>query len=327
MNQTKKITQGAIILAIIGALMTINMRLAGVLSTFMILIIPVSIIIYCTMHNLKDGIVLSISLLLIAFILNAVVVDPYSIVYYPVGILVGLAYSWGISKQFDTRKLAFIAIFTFVIGEIIANYIILPILGIKVEAFVQEMKVYFDTMTNLYVSNGIINQEGLAILQNGLLSRIELIILLIFLISVVLVGIMEGFIIHILALILLSRLKIKNLGKVSLLDMKPSKVLSYLCMLGVFGALFSLKISNDTIALILLGLGLFGFIILIYYGYIFILLYIKGVKKRSPLIFILLGFIFLPFLLTALMLIGFLYGSGPLREYILRNIGEKNEKD
>ena len=46
MNKTRKIVEGAILLAILGALMFMDIRLAGMLSYFITFILPVIIIIY-----------------------------------------------------------------------------------------------------------------------------------------------------------------------------------------------------------------------------------------------------------------------------------------
>ncbi|MBQ1911247.1 MAG: hypothetical protein II174_06975, partial [Erysipelotrichaceae bacterium] len=64
MNQTKKMTQGAMMLAITGALILIDRMTAYWFTEFVVLIMPIVLIMYATMHTLKDGVLLSVGLLI-----------------------------------------------------------------------------------------------------------------------------------------------------------------------------------------------------------------------------------------------------------------------
>ena len=58
MNKTKKLTTGAMLLAIVGALMLINRQLSYMFEELIVMMAPVVIIIYSTMYDLKDGAIL-----------------------------------------------------------------------------------------------------------------------------------------------------------------------------------------------------------------------------------------------------------------------------
>ena len=70
MNQTKKLTQGAMMLAIIGALILVDRVAAYFFTELIVLLIPVVIIMYSTMHTLSDGMVLSVGMIIISFLLG-----------------------------------------------------------------------------------------------------------------------------------------------------------------------------------------------------------------------------------------------------------------
>ena len=64
-------------------------------------------------------------------------------------------------------------------------------------------------------------------------------------------------------------------------------------------------------------LGAFcGMLVLFYYGYIFVVLFGLIVLRRNIGAFFILLCFFVPGLLFSLMILGFLYGSGPLRTYL-----------
>ncbi|MBQ1378885.1 MAG: hypothetical protein IIY76_02610, partial [Erysipelotrichaceae bacterium] len=118
MNQTKKMTQGAMMLAITGALILIDRMTAYWFTEFVVLIMPIVLIMYATMHTLKDGVLLSVGLLIISFLLGNFQLTY--LIYVPVGIVTGLVYAWGIKRGLDKRRLVLSAIVTYVIGELIA---------------------------------------------------------------------------------------------------------------------------------------------------------------------------------------------------------------
>lgn len=307
MNKTKKLTQGAMMLAILGALIIIDRITAYWFTTFVVLIAPIIIIMYSAMQSFKDGILLSVGVLIISFILGNF--QTTYLIYIPVGVVTGLAYAYGVIKGFDKSTLLFVACITYAIGELIATYIVYPILGFPVAQMLEELKLAMDQAGGISGFNytDVFNAAGFDI--NKLL-------VIIYLISTVLMGAMEGVLIHIITIFLLKRFKIKDLGRINIWDIKPNKILSYICMLSMFGFFFKDRISNETVSYILLTLGILGFFILIYYGYLFITLYgVIVLRKNIGAFFVILCFLF-PVLLFVLMILGFLYGSGPLRQYL-----------
>ena len=61
--------------------------------------------------------------------------------------------------------------------------------------------------------------------------------------------------------------------------------------------------------------------VLAYYGYLFVVLYgIIVLKRNIGSFFVLLSFV-IPVLLALLVILGFLYGAGPLRTYLEKKMG------
>ena len=68
MNKTKKLTQGAMMLAIMGALILIDRMTAYWFTEFVVLIAPIIIIMYSAMQSFKDGLLLSVGVVIISVI-------------------------------------------------------------------------------------------------------------------------------------------------------------------------------------------------------------------------------------------------------------------
>ena len=102
MNKTKKITQGAMMLAIMGALILIDRITAYFFSEIVVLIVPIIIILYSCMQSFKDGLFLCVGVLVIGFLLGNF--NTTYLIYVPAGILSGICYSYGIEKNLDKNE-------------------------------------------------------------------------------------------------------------------------------------------------------------------------------------------------------------------------------
>ena len=307
MNKTKKLTQGAMMLAIFGALILIDRMIAYAFTELVVLTAPIIIIMYSAMQSFKDGLLLSIGVMIIAFLLGNF--QLMYLIFIPVGVITGIAYSYGLQKGLNKTTLLFIACATYIVGEVAAEYIVYPLLGFPVEQMIEEFKVALNTTTSMS-GMSIDDVFGIA----GV--NFDNIIVIVYLLATILTGLLEGVLIHILVIFLLKRFKIKDLGRINLWDAKPNKVVSYISFLSLFSFFFKDKIANETVFNILMTIAILGGFILIYYGYLFVTIYGAVVMRRNlGAIIVILG-IFIPVVFMVLMILGFLYGAGPLRKYL-----------
>ncbi len=294
-------------LAIVGALILIDRMTAYWFTEIIVLIMPVVIIMYTTMHTFKDGLMLCVGLLIISFLLGNF--QFTYLIYVPVGVLTGLSYSYGIKRGMDKRRLLMIAIITYVFGELLATFVIYPLLGFPVAQMLEEFKV---AMTQ---AGGI---TGMDYSQIFSLAGLDFgkVLSIVYVISTVLMGAMEGVLIHLLSVFVLKRFKIKDLGTMNLFDMKPSPSLAYAALIMASLSFFVGRFSNETLYYIMVTLSIIGVIILLYYGYIFVILYGVIVLRRNIGGLVVLACFFVPGLFFALVIMGFLYGAGPLRNFL-----------
>lgn len=307
MNKTKKLTQGAMMLAILGALILIDRMTAYLFTEFVVLIAPIIIIMYSCMQSFKDGLLLSIGVLIISFILGNFQI--IYLIYIPVGIITGLVYSYAVLKDMDKSTILFLACATYIVGEVISGYVIYPLIGFPVSQMLEEFKLTLGEASSLtgFSYENVFTSVGL---------DFDKIIVIFYLIATILTGALEGILIHILSLFLLKRFKIKDLGRVNIMNFKPNKILSYVCFLSLFTFFFKDKIQNDTLSYILLTVAILGSCILIYYGYLFLVVYGAVVLRKNIGPIFVIASLFIPTLLVVLVILGFLYGAGPLRNYI-----------
>lgn len=310
MNKTKKLTTGAMLLAIFGALMLLDRQFSYFFDVYIVMIIPVVIIIYSAMYDIKDGGILSVCLLILTFIIGSGSFNY--LCYVPLGIIVGLGYSYFLKRNVSKQVLLLASIVLYTIGEIIIAFIVMPIFGINLAEQVNQLK-------DVFISSS--STMGLDLSMIDLSTILPLAIVF----STIFMGLIEGFLTHIVTLLLLKKFKIKDIDNRNLVPLEPSLTLTYICIVLVFLMMVSSRylttlINNETIKYILLSAGMIGFIILCYFGYIFSIIFLKiRYQKNMALLVILAVFLLFPFSLFVLMIIGFLYGSGPLKKYIIIN--------
>lgn len=314
MNNTKKLTTGAMLLAIVGALMLIDRQLSFLFEELIIMLAPAVIIIYSSMYKVKDGLILSISMLILTFLLGS----TYSFCYMPISIIVGVGYSIGLQKNLDKTKLMIIAMGLYVLGEVVVTFIVSPILGIDIVTQISNMKdMYTELMNKSGYGMGVFDQLGV---------NLDSLLLVGLVISTIFMGIAEGFIIHILSLFLLTRFKIKEVVKGGgLVSFNLHPVVAYVSFLSFMGMFFVNRIDNQTIKLIIISLAMIGTLILIYFGYGFAVVYLRLITgKKSTGLLVILGILFLfPLSLIILTIIGFLYGAGPLKNKLIERSGKR----
>ena len=70
-NQTKKMTEGAMMVAIVGMLLFINRQLAGMLEMVMYWVLTFPILMYTARYGVKSACVPAISMVLLSFMIAA----------------------------------------------------------------------------------------------------------------------------------------------------------------------------------------------------------------------------------------------------------------
>jgi len=111
-KEVRKITEGAAMIAIISVFLLIDRQFAGQLNVYFAWLIPLPIIIYTAKHGFKAGWLPYFSVVIISIMLTTL---P-SIIFAALYGLVGLFYGLGVNKKFDSRtQFLFTTIFTTII--------------------------------------------------------------------------------------------------------------------------------------------------------------------------------------------------------------------
>lgn len=341
MNKTRKLTQGAMFIAIVGAMMLLDTRIGFFLSPIVVILSGVVIIMYSTMYTIKDGFILTVALGVIMFIYG--IYDPeLSAVLYPAAAITGLLYSYGLKRSWDKTKLLIVSMVVFAIGELLSMLVITPLLlnmtvaeqMAQLQASFQDAFVSAEEKITSLIGSSEANVEMIEQtmevykpFETLLTNNVESIFILICIFT----GALEGLIIHLLSIILLKRFRIKEIPIKSFLDRKPNKIIAYACMISFLLMRYfsNYAQSNQTLFGLTLFVGMLAEMYLIFYGYMYLITWGKIRFNRNIGIFVIIGIILLmPSSLIILMCVGFLYAVGILYDNLQHLIREKqNEKN
>ena len=111
-NDVRKITEGAAMIALISVFLLIDRQFAGQLNVYFAWIIPLPIIIYTARHGFKAGWLPYISVVFISIMLATLPSMIFAALYG----LVGLFYGLGVNRKYDNRtQFLFTSLFTTII--------------------------------------------------------------------------------------------------------------------------------------------------------------------------------------------------------------------
>ena len=207
------------LLAIIGALMLLDRQFSYFFDVYIVMIIPVVIIIYSAMHDIKDGAILSVCLLIITFIIGSSSFNY--LCYVPLGIIVGLGYSFFLKKNYSKQVLLLASIVLYTIGEIIVAFVLMPIFGIDLAAQINQLK-------DAFISSSSTLGMDLSLIDLNVILPLAIVL------STIFMGIIEGFLTHVVTLMLLKKFKIKDIDNKSIVPLEPGTKLTYVCIILVF---------------------------------------------------------------------------------------------
>ena len=176
-------------LAIIGAAILLDRQFAGLISGYLLWFFPMPMVFYSARYGWKDSLmVLSASCLMTLLFGMA-----FSSFYVISTCVIGWAYGSGVHAGMDSRKVLFITMALSVVMEFLAAYVFAGIIGYDIAA---EMKEYETIMESFSGVSGGVDLQSIISVKS------------LFVMSLVLLGIMEGYVTHMIAKIMMARLRL-----------------------------------------------------------------------------------------------------------------------
>ena len=280
-TQIRKLTEGAITVAIIGMILIINRLGLGLFEQYFSWLLPLPLLVYTAKYGLKDAIIVYFSSLILAIMLALL----NTVVFVALTSFTGMIYGHGVYQKKENHWLLKRTIFLSGITYFLSMLVFARFFGYDVLAEVNAVK---EMMVQLGF-NAVFAIENITWIIACM---------------IVLIAIMESLIIHLLAHFLLPKIKISIQPLKNLIDIRlalPFKLI--LLILMILGWIVELKQITFEYDQISLTLGYIAELIFCICGLIVIMVYSRVTKKQYIMMIVIALILFKPKLLMNFLLV------------------------
>jgi uncharacterized protein YybS (DUF2232 family) len=272
-KQVRTITEGSMMLAIIGLFLFLNLQFAGILQTYFIIFIPLPILIYTIRFGFRNGLVVSFGAIFLSIMLGNII----TLFYIGGGLLVGLAYGYGVNTNKSNDWLLFVATLINAISLFVETYVLAAFIGYD---------LYKDTELLIESLKGI---DGLVLPDNFMAQ-----VLAITPIILLLTGFLQALMTHLLSVTLLKRLNITVRKMKPLQHIQLPKWLGVIALLGLFTSTFLYQSGDENLQIIASLMLFISALTVISDAFILIAIYGRRTNRKYLPTFAMLALILLP---------------------------------
>ena len=301
-KEIRKLTDGAMMAAIIGVLLLINRQTAGLLESFLLFAFPLPMVFYGAKYGWKASWLVFAAIAVLCFIIGT----PQTWFYVLSESLIGMVYGCGVYHRTSMHTIVMRTVIMAVVADVLSMLVFAKFFGYDLTGEIKEYKTAI---------NQALDQSGAAVPSSiNLDSMLKTVIIL----STVLTGVMEGIITHLLSRLMLKRMRFRLPPMTPVSEYFPPKWSGYLGMAGLIAYEVSVyrPLADSTQNMVLAGVGMAGVFYLAVYGMICMSLTFYR-HTRSKVIAVLLSVILMLFMSVIVAFLGFLYISTDMHERMI----------
>lgn len=264
MNMDKKslkITTGAMVTAIFGVMLLLNRQTGNLLQDIFIFIYPVPMVAFAAMYGVKSGIPVLMAMSLLSFLFG----DFTSVFYAVTQAVTGLIFGGCMYHKTDMTKTLLVVMILSAVVNLLNTVVLGFLFGIDINQEIAEMQ---QMMNTVFDQAGVVMPEN--ILSDNYLKQMIVV-------SMILFGILQGFIVYQLSLQILRRLRFPVQKPGSIYMYAPPIWTGYLALacFFVYGIRMAQPFENEVLQNTVLTAGMLGYFYLICFGFIAVMLFFK----------------------------------------------------
>ena len=292
-NSTLKITTGAMIIAIFAMLLILNRQTGLFFEEFFVYLLPLPMAIYTALYDWKYGQMVFIGMTAFSFIFGG-----FTTIFYAISSsLIGLVFGTMVCRKADPTKMLIIIMVFSAVSNVISSVALASLFGYDIDMSLTEMK---SMLTKTLDAGGY-----------GALGEFYTMDLLkqLFVFSMAIMGLVQGFIVYRLGLLIMKRLHISVGRAVPLLEFYPPSITGIIAMAAFLSGIYGMTKQNTSPLYVNVAQGLWvlGFFYLAFFGILCAVLFIrKYITQNKALIAVLTVFAYL-FFSQYLPFFGFAY--------------------
>lgn len=309
------ITTGAMMIAIFAVMLLLDRQTGGLFQELIVYVLPIPMVAYSVRYGVKTSLPVLASMCLVSIFFGSF----YTIFFSCSQSLIGLIFGSMMRQKRDMNQI----LFTVMLLSVLCN-----VLNLLFNAFLFGYDLTADAAELQTIMTEAMNRTGQAqalpeMLLNGSIWKQMIIV------SMVFSGIMHGFIMFQLSLIILRRLKFPVERPRPIYGYFPPRILGLasLALFFVYNASLAGAFPDEKTQNILQIFGLCGYMYLLVFGMLgvclFVRVYLPKARFLGPLLAVLSIFI-MPF---ALLLMGVFYSSTSYHAVLLQRLAEQSSAE
>jgi|GEM_PF-608154 len=316
-SKTSKLTFGAMVVAIFGVLLLLNRQTGMLFEEILLFIFPIPMIAFSARYGLKSSFSVLVSMVLISLLFGT-----FSTFFYASSqALIGMVYGACIYHKKNMTRTLLLVILLSVIANILSSVVLLGLFGYNLNTELDEMQLMMNQVMDQVT--GMMNADPQTLAQlSSIMGRDFLKTM--YIISMVFMGVLQGFITHALSLVILRKLRYPVPKPQPLAALFVPKWSGYIALAGFFAYYFNLvtQRGSEELRNAIQAVGLCCFLYLLCFGVIGVIVWIQlnapQLRMLSPFIGLLL-FMVLP---QITMFVGFAYIVTGWHARMLENAGQ-----
>ena len=298
-THTQRVTLGAMIIAIFGVLLLLNRQTGGLLEETFIYILPMA---YAARYWWKSSLPVLFCMGFFSFLFGTFTTIFYAVTQAFIGMVLGAC----LHDHRDPTKTLLLVMLLSALSSVVSTILLASLFGYDINMEVMEMQ---SMMAVAMEKAGVVLPEN--ILTYDYLKRI-------FIISMVFAGLLQGFVVYVVSLLILRCLRFPIQKPKPILDYNPPKWSGYLA-LGLFfsyNAVFQNHLPDPHLQNIVETAGILGYIYLMCFGFLALMALIRVRIPKPRIAAVILSFLLLFTVPILMMILGFLYICTNLRNSI-----------
>lgn len=260
-KQSLRITTGAMVTAIFGAMLLLNRQTGGLFQEFFVFLYPIPMVAYAALYGLKNGAAVCVSMALLSCLLG----DFTSIFYAASQAIIGLLFGGCLYHKVDMTKTLF---------AVMLLSALISVLNLVLYGFLSGVDWTQELLEMQTMMNSVFEQTGMVVPETMMsLNTLKQIMI----VSMIFSGLLQGFVVYELSLMILRRLRFPVQKPKSVFSYTPPSWTGYLALLAFFAYNRSmvLPFENEMVQNLSLSIGMFGYIYLLCFGFLAVLRFLK----------------------------------------------------
>ena len=321
--KTEQLTYGAMITAVFGVLLLLNRQTGGFLEEALVYVFPIPMVAYAARYGGRSSIPVLISMSFIAFLCGT-----FTSVFYAISeACIGAVFGTRLHNKKDMTKTLLMVMLLSALANVLSMVVLASLFGYDLQKELAEMRNMLNRM-----------MEQVAAAQNLPPEQAELMTSLftpeflrqMYIISMLFMGVIQGYIIYVVSITVLRRLRFPVPKAKPILEYEPPAWLGYVSLTGLMGYFLSMArpVEPEILQSFLQSFGLCAYLVLLVFGWIALVKFLRNRLGLPKILAVLLTFLAMACFTMALLCLGFFYLSTGFREQLKKEIrAEQNRRD